>query len=370
MENTSIEDIINLTIIKLKMSDEKKTGTQKTKDEQWSALIRVVELFRRYHTGEATQRERNIIDTWDPEEDGSTTENDETLEKECDTGLVWNAVSRELQFDQRTLTVPKRHFSLRRYSRQLVAAASVILILGVGITFWYSTRDGDSSAFFVQQAPTKTLFQTTDAQTKSIILPDGSRIQMNRGTKFSYATHAFNRKQREVWLEGEAFFEVAKNKEKPFIIHTGAMQTTVRGTSFNVKAYPQLNENIVSVRSGKVEVNDATHTFGLLTHNKQLTYNTSTKNSLISESNWEDAAGWTKGRLVLNGGIEELSLRLRQQFGVEVSFEKNALANERLTGTFDKTSKLTDVLTTIGAIYNIRYTIKNNHVTISPLSSN
>jgi len=293
--------------------------------------------------------------------------NNKTLEKECDTVSIWNAVSHELKFDRQP-RFSIQHLPIGKLQRRYAAAAVIFVLLGGSILYYTQHDFTQKKSGMVAQA--KTLFETTDAQTKSVILPDGSRIQMNRGTKFSYATHAFNRKQREVWLEGEAFFEVAKNKEKPFIIHTGTMQTTVRGTSFNVKAYPQLAENVVSVRSGKVEVSDATQTIGTLTHNKQLTYNTANRNSLISESNWEDAAGWIKGRLVLNGGVEELRLRLKQQYGVEVSFEKNALDNERLAGAFNPNSKLTDVLTTIGAIYNIRYTIKNNHVTITPLSSN
>ena len=323
-----------------------------------------VNLLQRYFAGKTTEKETQIIENWDAQsawEKHRQKVNDRKMDVACDE--VWDKISVQLEFEKK-----HKAFRLHTYFQRYAAAAVIFILLG-GSILYYSKNDSIQEKL-VMVAQAKTLFQTTNDQIRLVILPDGSHIQMNRGTKFSYGTHAFNRKQREVWLEGEAFFEVAKNKEKPFIIHTGAMQTTVRGTSFNVKAYPQLNENIVSVRSGKVEVNDATHTFGLLTHNKQLTYNTSTKNSLISESNREDAAGWTKGRLVLNGGIEELSQRLRQQFGVEVSFEKNALANERLTGTFDKTSKLTDVLTTIGAIYNIRYTIKNNHVTISPLSSN
>jgi len=349
------------------MSDEQKRNSQKIKNEQWSALIRVVELFRRYYSGEASLREQNNIETWEPIENEEELLNNKTLEKECDTVSIWNAVSHELKFDRQP-RFSIQHLPIGKLQRRYAAAAVIFVLLGGSILYYTQHDFTQKKSGMVAQA--KTLFETTDAQTKSVILPDGSRIQMNRGTKFSYATHAFNRKQREVWLEGEAFFEVAKNKEKPFIIHTGTMQTTVRGTSFNVKAYPQLAENVVSVRSGKVEVSDATQTIGTLTHNKQLTYNTANRNSLISESNWEDAAGWIKGRLVLNGGVEELRLRLKQQYGVEVSFEKNALDNERLAGAFNPNSKLTDVLTTIGAIYNIRYTIKNNHVTITPLSSN
>ena len=323
-----------------------------------------VGLLQRYFTGQASEKENQIIDVWDAQsawEKHRKKVDNRKMDTACDE--VWDKISTQLHFKKK-----HRIFQLSTYLSHYAAVAVIFILLGGSILYYTQHDFTQKKSGMVAQA--KTLFETTDAQTKSVILPDGYRIQMNRGTKFSYATHAFNRKQREVWLEGEAFFEVAKNKEKPFIIHTGTMQTTVRGTSFNVKAYPQLAENVVSVRSGKVEVSDATQTIGTLTHNKQLTYNTANRNSLISESNWEDAAGWIKGRLVLNGGVEELRLRLKQQYGVEVSFEKNALDNERLAGAFNPNSKLTDVLTTIGAIYNIRYTIKNNHVTITPLSSN
>jgi len=321
-------------------------------------------LLQRYFTGQASEKENQIIDNWNAQsawEKHREKVDDRNMDTACDE--VWDKISTQLNFKNKHKTF-YLHTYLRRY-----AAAAVIFILLCGSILYYTQHD------FIQEksgmvAQAKTSFQTADDQNMKLTLPDGTLIQMNRGTKFSYTTHSFNLKLREVWLTGEAFFEVAKNPDKPFIIHTGAMQTTVRGTSFNVKAYPQLNENIVSVRSGKVEVSDGTQTFGLLTHNKQLTYNTANKKTQIVESNWEDAAGWREGRLVLNGGVEELRLRLRQQFGVEVCFEKNTLANERLTGTFNPNSKLTDVLTTIGAIYNVRYTIKNNLVTITSFSSN
>ena len=328
-------------------------------------LQHAYQLFQNYFSGNATDKEREIVETWNAPKEQKSKLSKSQIEK--DRVLVYNKLAERFEFKESPYSAHPS-FSLKTIHRQIAVAASILLIVGLGT---YAIKSGSNLPFLAHEVTqAKTLFQTTDDQIRLVILSDGSRIQMNRGTQFSYTTNAFNLKLREVWLTGEAFFEVAKNPEKPFIIHTGAMQTTVRGTSFNLKAYPQLNENIVSVRSGKVEVSDATHTFGLLTHNKQLTYNTANKRTQIAESNWEDAAGWREGRLVLNGGAEELRLRLRQQFGVEVSFEKNALANERLTGTFNLNSKLTDVLTTIGAIYNIRYTIKNNHVTITSLSSN
>ena len=336
------------------MSDEQK------KDEQWSALIRVIELFRRYYSGEASQREQNSIETWEPMENEEELINDKNLEKDCDTVTVWKTVSHELKFDQQP------RFSIQRNFQRRYAAAAVIFILLGGSIVYYTQHDFIQEKFgMVAQA--KTLFQTTDDQTRLVILPDGSRIEMNRGTKFSYATHAFNRKQREVWLEGEAFFEVAKNKEKPFIIHTGTMATTVRGTSFNVKAYPQLAEKVVSVRSGKVEVNDDAQTLGLLTHNKQLTYNTANKKTQIAESNWEDAAGWREGRLVFRrAGTNELKLRLKQYFNVELEIKDKAINDNKtlFNSSFGKRADLKEVMDVISMATNVKYEIKEDRKVI------
>jgi transmembrane sensor len=186
---------------------------------------------------------------------------------------------------------------------------------------------------------------------------------LNGGTKLSIVENQFNRKLREVWLTGEAFFEVAKNPEKPFIIHTGTMQTTVRGTSFNVKAYPQLSENVVSVRSGKVEVSDATETFGILTHNKQLTYNTANKKTQIAESDWNDAAGWMEGRMIFNSAsILEIQLRLKQHYGLEMEVTGNALKDVQCNAGFKKGASVEEVLERISALYNVKYEIKTNKV--------
>ena len=318
-------------------------------------------LLQRYFTGSASTKEKQIIEKWDAEaswEKYKEKVNDRKMEKACDE--VWNNISVQLQFEEKRKT-----FRLRTYFQRYAAAAVIFILLGGGILFYTQHSITGHNTDRIAQA--RTLFQTTNDQIRLVILPDGSRIQMNRGTKFSYATHAFNLKQREVWLEGEAFFEVAKNKEKPFIIHTGTMQTTVRGTSFNVKAYPQLGENVVSVRTGKVEITRGKEQLALLTANKQLKYSTINQTSETSDLNWQDAAGWTEGNLVLNGvGAEELKMRLQQQFGVTVTIKNNALSGKCLSGSFCKARTLKEVMNTISAVYNIRCEIKDNHVTITP----
>jgi transmembrane sensor len=254
------------------------------------------------------------------------------------------------------------------YSRMasMAAVAAVVAVLVIGaIQFTYISKN-NSNKIELTQADFQ-YFNTDNKATRHIALADGTKIHLNKGTELRIVANQFNRRQREVWLTGEAFFDVAKNPEKPFIIHTGDMTTTVRGTSFNVKAYPQLGENVISVRSGKVEIGNTTQTYAILTHNKQLTYNTVNKTAQIAESNWEDAAGWQEGRLVLNGaGIEELKLRLLQQFGVKAIIEDDALKGKYISGVFGAESTLTGVMNTICTIHNIHYKIEEDRVMINP----
>jgi len=177
----------------------------------------------------------------------------------------------------------------------------------------------------------------------------------------------FNRKNREVWLSGEAFFEVAKNPEKPFIIHTGTMKTTVRGTSFNVKAYPQLVDNVVSVRTGKVEVTTQNKVLAMLTPGKQITYNVTNGSSETQDVNTSDIAAWTDGRLVLNNaGIDELKLRLKQQFGANLQVNGQILNTVKLNAVFYKNTRLEDAMETISVLYGIHYEItKSRNVIIN-----
>ncbi len=88
---------------------------------------------------------------------------------------------------------------------------------------------------------------------KTFTLPDGTLVSLNTNTKLKYP-EKFGRKTREVSIEGEAFFEVKPNKNKPFIIHAGSAEIKVLGTSFNVSAYPETKQVEVIVETGKVQV--------------------------------------------------------------------------------------------------------------------
>jgi len=333
--------------------------------KQIRVLDYIVDLLRRYESGEVGDSMKQQLDSWTPDITDMKRYPMDEQKATVARSKVSRHVATHIRHNRKGRTI--RPMWRNRYQRY-AAIAAIVLLLGGGA--WMAYRGNLFQLGTNLMADAHKAWTTDDKHRTTLSLPDGTVVQVNADSRFEIVLATFNKQKREVWLTGEAFFDVAKNPEKPFIIHTGRMQTTVRGTSFNVKAYPQLSEYVVSVRSGKVEVSEGAHTYGLLTHNKQLAYNTANRTVQITESNWEDAAGWTKGRLVLNGaGVEELRLRLRQQFGAEVTCKGGALAGQRITGTFDPSSKLTDVMTTIATIYNIHYSIKKNHIIITSLST-
>jgi len=305
------------------------------------------ELLHRYFKGTANKKEIAAIEAWDAEaswERNREVFDDKEMDESCN--LVWDNITLQLQFDKKT--DKSMWFRTKSMTNWYVAAAAVFIFLVLG------------TSYFIFQQQKSTSFQTTNAETKQLILPDGTHIHLNRGTKLSYFASIYNKRQREVWLKGEAFFDVEKNPQKPFIVHSGKMQTTVRGTSFNIKSYPQLSENVVSVRSGKVEVSAGHKILSMLTKNMQLTYNVVSGNNKVSEISQEDTGEWMDGRLIFHRtGSDELKLRLKQYFDVELEVKDNAFDDNQtlLNSSFQKGASLQEVLEVISLTINVKYEI-------------
>lgn len=133
----------------------------------------------------------------------------------------------------------------------LYRAVAAILVLAFfvagGYEFFYKPS---SSAVMLE-------VKATDQVLNTFALPDGTLVSLNSKTRVFYP-EKFGRKTREVSIEGEAFFEVKPNKNKPFIIHAGKAQIKVLGTSFSVSAYPETKQVEVIVKTGKVQVMNTT----------------------------------------------------------------------------------------------------------------
>jgi ferric-dicitrate binding protein FerR (iron transport regulator) len=224
-----------------------------------------------------------------------------------------------------------------------------------------------------------------------IVLPDGSQVWVNSGSKLSYASN-FNGKLREVYLNGEAYFEVTKNAEKPFIVHTSGIDIKVLGTEFNVKAFdvePTIEATLIR---GSIEVlkkNDVNAGSVLLKPHEKLVYqkllekNYYAKTSLdkeivkaapadlksliiikpislsIPDSDIKETA-WLKNKFVFEDEtLANLAVRLERWYNIKINIQDPALSAYRVSGSFvDETAE--QALNELKLLIPFNYKIKNN----------
>ena len=177
---------------------------------------------------------------------------------------------------------------------------------------------------------------------KSIItLLDGTRITLNAGSKLSYPTK-FGKKKREVQLEGEAYFEVSHNPQKPFVVKSGELITTVFGTKFNIKAYPEENNIKVALVNGKVKVTNSGNVKQkevFLKPQQQVVYNKNSKIEKVVKFDTRKTIGWRNNVLVFeNENLKDVFTILERTFGIKIEIKNELLKNKRISANFENES--------------------------------
>jgi transmembrane sensor len=199
-------------------------------------------------------------------------------------------------------------------------------------------------------------------------LADGSSVVLRAGSKITVAADFKTAGKREITLVGEAYFDIKHNPGRPFIIHTGSIKTTVLGTAFNIKANPGQHQVIVTVTRGRVKVQDGDVLLAILTPNKQLatmlgTLGTAERpKNAVKQVDVKSTLSWAQADMSFDAvPFGDLAERLSQRYGVEIVFNNPALASCPITGKFNGTETLKDVLDVITQTRNTTYSINNNN---------
>lgn len=325
------------------------------KEKKFVVLDFLNEVYGRWFQGKASDEEKKIVEK---SNEIIRKGNLPDMSKEAVTKIredVYGYLSDYIRKEKRT----------RQAKRMLLYTTSVAAVLAmcfcINTTLFQHLQTFSSS---------KEKFVRVDAgngTVKQIELADGTKISMNQDTHIEYRASEFNKKQREIWLNGEAFFDVAKNPQKPFIIHSGDFCVKVLGTAFNIKSYSNLNQYIVSVRRGKVNVSKKGKNLGNLVKDKELAYNMQTNSFEISDKDCSEVDKWASGSLVLNNADKkELIFRMKQYYGVEVKVANTALSGVMINGVYDKSDSPEDVIKSICILYNIKYISNKGVITILP----
>lgn len=271
------------------------------------------DLLKRYLGGDLSADEKRLVDRWY-----------ESLDQVSDN--IFPSVKNTVR--KRTLNriFPKR---IHKLTFAISSVAAVLLLLFVVYALFRSL----APRTIVAQ---NHVVQTGKGERKKITLLDGSTVWLNAESSLSFAPN-FGKKHRNLKLVGEAFFEVGPKRDCPFIIYAAGIKTSVLGTSFNVKAYPNYRQVKVAVSSGKVQVADLTATGQenqrfLLTKGQVLNYSLVQCKATLHVENPSDQSLWLSNKLFIDHyNLHEIALELSRYYKMPVKTSRGSAAGDHYT---------------------------------------
>lgn len=326
--------------------------------------IRLKELLKKYLEGTATPEEKKLVDDW---YESRLEKREVRLSDPERTALrndYWHSLKEKIHGPS----------SRRRFLwRGLAVAASLLAIICVLFFLQKPARNverisaaNDSKAY--------RLIENNSADIREVKLPDSSLVKLSPGSAIRVSP-AFNIKEREVQLSGQAFFDIAKNAQKPFYVFANEVTTRVLGTSFTVTAYPDDREVTVAVKSGKVSVYtgnaknkpDSQPKNIILIPNQQAIY--SRDHGTVSKTLVEDPAVVITEeeirKIRFEGvAVSEIFKALEKMYGVDIEFEEQDF--EKCTMTTSATGKdLYQRIDVICEITGATYSIEDGRIRIN-----
>ncbi len=199
-------------------------------------------------------------------------------------------------------------------------------------------------------------------QKSRIHLTDGTVVWLNAESTLSYIK-PFDKGQREVSLEGEAYFEVAKDKDRPFIVKMGDTEVRVLGTKFNISSFAEDEKEIIALAEGKIQISHGVMS-QILTPGWIVEINNSTSHMESYEGNVKDVTAWTKDILLFkNASYQEIFERLERWYGVHIKTEGIPDDKLKFNGSFQD-EYLSNVLENLMIEHKMSYELEGENVII------
>jgi len=238
---------------------------------------------------------------------------------------------------------------------------AVAILLGVFIGSYSTLRKHTADPVYcTAYSPRGSISET--------VLPDGSIIFLNSDSKIRYSING-EKGVREVFLDGEAWFEVEKNERKPFIVHTPYYNVSVTGTRFNVKAYKTDNNIATTLETGEIIINStADFNIGediILKPGEQIVFNKVSNALTIQKVNTEWFSSWKDNKLVfVNMNLKDLIVLLERKYGVNIEVQDKTILDLHFDGVI-KNESIIEILDVIKRALPITYNINGQKVEIS-----
>lgn len=292
----------------------------------------IEQLLPRYCEGKVTEEERLLIEQWmdQTKENRRMVKQVFTLYLAADTMNVMKKVNTE-----KALSRVKDRMKGNKKTRgwEWVQRAAAILFIPLLVTallqYW-----GDDKQELANMMEVK----TNPGMTTSLTLPDGTIVFLNSESTLSYPS-SFEGDTRNVTLQGEAYFEVAKNPEKKFIVSTSHQsQIEVLGTHFNVEAYEKedrVQATLVEGKIGFIFTQDNKSKKILMDPGQKLIYDSKDSKIQLYSTSGEAEIAWKEGKIIFrNTPLAEGLRMLEKRYNVEFIIKNDRLRGDAFTGTF------------------------------------
>lgn len=197
-----------------------------------------------------------------------------------------------------------------------------------------------------------------------ITLPDGTEVSLSSNTSFSYNTQ-YNKDNRTVYLEGEGFFNVIHQTEKPFIVKIKNQEIQALGTKFNVKSYENDSVNVTILVEGSVSIttNNKIEKSLILSPNQQLIYYRDNDEITLNNVTANTYANWIKGYYNFDGErLEDIFTKLSELYGLHIIIQNPQLKDKNFRGTFYRGQSIKDILEIINLSIKMDYIIEENKI--------
>jgi len=298
----------------------------------------IPDFLMAYLHGEANEEQKQLVIEW-----LKSPENNKVFQqlKKIDSLTADLNLLRQFNLNEGKKQVRKKYrrtkvVSISGWMQRIAAILFIPVLLG-GI--WYYRQQNELRKDLAVLMVTQEIVTQPGTKTH-LFLPDSTEVWLNAASSLKFPS-AFAGNERRIALEGEAIFKVYKNKKKPFIVSTSAMEVEAVGTEFNVSAYSGDLKFSTTLAEGKVKITDRIKPDQIMfiDPGAQLNYDTKNKTYKAENVRVEDVIAWRDGVLIFNETpFHEVAAKLGRWFNADIKISDPSIANYRFTGTFTSES--------------------------------
>lgn len=267
-----------------------------------------------------------------------------TSKSNVDTPQAWSEVAVSLAKPRNRRIAVYRHW---------IVAAGFLLVFGLGALMQYIFDEKTHREF---SYGAETLIEVPPGQMSDVVLSDGTKVQLNSGSKLYYSGK-FSEGERTVRLEGEAFFDVTNDPEHPFFVKTTGLDFKVYGTSFNIQAYPEDNVINTTLVEGSLGLfGKSGSELVKLVPGETATYRGNDKKLHIDHTDPDLYTSWKEGLVTFrNEKLKDIARKIERWYNVEIVIKNDRLGEELFLGTILKNKPVDQILEVFALTSSLKY---------------